>query len=156
MKNKKTTHKTIAFLNMGNYPGTVMFSVGFTQPELIKQLQKNYKTGYWKPEQGCENWLRGIEKDDLLKGGVWFALQRKLYHKKHPAKNLFYILILRPFDFSDGDMCKLAHECLHICQFFLPDILDRNKEYEAEAYLHTHLMSQCLRIMRKEFAKSKK
>lgn len=148
MRKNKTKNKTIAFLNMGNYPGTVMFSVGFSYPELIKQLQKNYKTGYWKPEDGCKMWLQAIENDKELNKDTWFALHRKLYHKKFPEKNLFYILILRPFDFSDGDMCKLAHECLHICQFYLPDILDRNREIEAEAYLHTHLMEQCLRIMR--------
>jgi len=61
---------------------------------------------------------------------------------------LFYIILTEEFDFSDYAYCKLAHEVLHICQFILPDILNRDREYECEAYLHTHIMMQCLNQIR--------
>ena len=58
------------------------------------------------------------------------------------------IIFIKIFDFSDWSMCTLAHECLHITQFMLPEILDRNREYECEAYLHTHIMEQALNKLR--------
>lgn len=61
---------------------------------------------------------------------------------------MFYIYIGEEFKFTDYEYCKLAHEVLHICQFLLPDFLDRNREFESEAYLHTHLMEQCLKAIR--------
>jgi len=148
MKKKKL--KLIEFLNMGSFPGLILLSVGHTYDELIKQLQKNYKTGNWeKDPSGLELWLFGIQGDErLLNNGKFFGLRRELTHPKFGTRYLYYI-ILQEFDFSDEHMVILAHECLHICQFHLPDILDRNKEHEAEAYLHTHIMRQCLEKMRK-------
>lgn len=63
-------------------------------------------------------------------------------------KTFFFIIIPR-FDFDDDDcFVKLAHEIVHICQFFLPDVLNRNTEIECEAYLHTHIMRQALKKLR--------
>jgi hypothetical protein len=31
----------------------------------------------------------------------------------------------------------------------LPDMLNRNQEFECEAYIHTHIMQQTLKVMRK-------
>lgn len=149
MKKKVKVIKKIEFLNMGCYPGTVLFSVGFSYKELKNTIDKQYKIGRWKDEDRL--WLRGIENEDkLLNSGTYFALKRELINEKIGLeKTLYYIIITEQFKFTDYEMCKLAHEIIHICQFFLPDILDRNKEIEAEAYLHTHLMQQSLKILRK-------
>lgn len=94
-------------------------------------------------------YLKAIEGDEaLLNDGKYFALRRVLEHPKHGKKICHFILIFDDFKFTDDEMCKLAHEVLHICQFYLPDVLNRDKEIEAEAYLHTHLMSQCLKLLR--------
>lgn len=148
-KSKKKNH-FIDFINMGCYPGCVLFCHGYTADEFINTLRKLYKTGKWKAEEGAQTWLMGIEndRDTVFKDSKYFALRRVLEHPKFGKKICHYILIFDDFKFTDDEMCKLAHEVLHICQFYLPDVLDRDKEVEAEAYLHTHLMSQCLKLLR--------
>lgn len=148
-KSKKKKNHFIDFLNMGCYPGCVFFCHGYSVDELYDTLRKLYKTGAWKEEMGVPIYLKALEGDEaLLKDGKYFAIRRTLEHPKHGKKICHFILIFEEFKFTDDQMCKLAHECLHICQFYLPDVLDRNKEIEAEAYLHTHLMSQCLKLLR--------
>lgn len=147
---KKPTLQKIDFLNMGCYPGTVLFSYQFSFDELIAEITKQYKSKRWKEEGGTTHWLTAIENDkEKLGSGSYFALHRQLINiKRNKEKNLYYIIIKEKFTFSDWDYVMLAHECLHICQYFLPSILDRNKEHEAEAYLHSHLMEQALKIIR--------
>lgn len=126
-------------LNAGIFPFKIMLSSGFTYDEIMKELKK----------QKCDQWLAGLKEDKaLIEGGKNFALKRTVEHKKHGAVTLFYIIFIKIFDFSDWSMCTLAHECLHITQFMLPEILDRNREYECEAYLHTHIMEQALNKLR--------
>lgn len=149
MKKPTTIIQKIDFLNMGCYPGTVLFSYQFSYEELMTQLEKNYKKKIWKTEDGLEVWKFGIEGDESkLTEGSYYALHRVIQKKGHTTKNLYYIILKKKFEFTDWDYCMLAHECLHICQYFLPSILDRDKEHEAEAYLHSHLMEQCLKIIR--------
>ncbi len=140
--------KFIEFLNLGSFPGHVLFSVGFSYEELLIQIEKNYTSKKWVAKDGCQEWLLGIKGDDHLKKGSYWAASRTLEHPEFGVRDLYYIILAKPFDFSDNHMCILAHECLHICQYYLPDVLDRNKEHEAEAYLHTHLMRQCLEYLR--------
>lgn len=140
--NKKNI-QTIRFLNNGCYPGYVMFSCGFSYDEIIKFLKKHNKTG-------GDLWALGLQNDkNLINNGKYFALKREFYNKKSNQNRTFYYIILKnSFLFDDFDYIALSHECLHICQFFLPDILNRNKEIEAEAYYHSHLMTQCLKVIR--------
>jgi hypothetical protein len=136
----KKSNKIIRYLNTGIFPGTVMFSCGFDYDFIIKFYKKHKAT----------DWLSGLEGDkNLIDGGNYFSLYRELYNTKTgESKHLYYIILKKQFTFTDYEMCVLAHEIVHICQFFLKDILDRNKEIEAEAYLHTHLMQQCLKELR--------
>lgn len=131
--------KVITWLNTGIYPGTIMFSSGFTYDELFQLLKKKKATEWW----------RGIEGEkDLIDAGNYFALHRIIKKPDGLEINLFYIILVEEFNFTDFEYCKLAHECLHIVQFHLPAILDRNREWESEAYLHTHIMQQCLKAIR--------
>jgi len=141
--------KFIEFLDMGIFPGTVLFAYGYEYDALIGTIDQQYKKKVWASNQPF--WSLGIRDDkDLIDKGNYMALRRVLSHgNTGEEKVLFYLIIKEQFKFTDYDMCKLAHELVHICQFFLPDILDRNREIEAEAYLHTHLMEQALKHLRK-------
>jgi len=137
---KKKTYKVLHWLDTGIFPATVMFSCGFKYIEIMKMLK----------QKKAEHWISGISEDKaLIENGNYLALKREIENlKTKECKTLYYIIINEDFNFTDYEYCKLAHEVLHICQFFLPDCLDRNREYECEAYLHTHLMQQCLKILR--------
>lgn len=130
---------SLGYLNTGIFPATICFSHGFSYKQIMKILKKT-KAGIW---------YDGIYDDkELIEAGTYFALGRKVIKDGKPVR-LFYIIITDEFSFSDYDYCKLAHEVLHICQFVLPDILNRDREFECEAYLHTHIMEQCLKQIRK-------
>jgi hypothetical protein len=44
------------------------------------------------------------------------------------------------------NVITLAHEVLHLCQEYLPIFLDRDEEHEAEAYFHTHIMTNIIKM----------
>lgn len=136
------SYRVIHWLDTGIFPATILFSCGFTYDEIIKDLKK----------KKAKDWLNGLDEDKELincKASWGMAMRRDCENTKTGEKKiLFYIILKDRFDFTDGSYCKLAHEVLHICQFFLPDILNRNKEHEAEAYLHTHIMNSCLKALR--------
>lgn len=128
--------KHIAWLDTGIFPATVMLSSGFEYKRIIKELKK----------LKAKEWVGGIntpEDKKLFESGKNFACKRV-----YEGRTYFYIIFIEEFNFSDYDMCKLAHEVLHICQFMLPDFLDPEREYECYAYTHTHLMEQCLKKLR--------
>jgi len=133
--------KICEWLNTGIFEANVMFTVGMNHADIMMHL-KNKKI--------ARDWSLGISEDEKLidNNNAWgFGLRRIIFNKAN-EKTLFYIIIKR-FDFKNDDhYCRLAHEILHICQFLLPDILNRDREFECEAYLHTHLMRQCLKAMR--------
>lgn len=133
--------KVLHWLNTGIFPATIMFSVGFTYDEINKMLTRKKA---W-------DWKLGISNDmELIDSGNNFSLSRTIYKKKGDKDTctVFYIILKECFKFDDHDYCKLAHEVLHTCQFILPEILNRDREFECEAYLHTHIMKQCLSVLR--------
>lgn len=132
--------KILNYLDSGIFPATVMLICGFNHDEVMTHLKKT-KSG---------TWITAIEGEkEFFDSSTWMAARRTIENKRtKETRTHYYIYLKDKFDFSDHSMCCLAHEVLHICQFFLPDVLDRNKEREAEAYLHTHLMKQCLKILR--------
>lgn len=134
--------KFIRYLNTGIFDATVLLSVGFKYDELIKHTKKG-------------GWGKAIEHDkEFIDNGNYFALTRELKNRKTGKNVLYlYIIITEKFKFTDHEMCKLAHEVLHICQFFMKDMLDMEREYECVAYTHTHIMEQCLENMRAAYKK---
>lgn len=137
--------KSITWLPIGMFPGFLMVSVGLKYDEIMSRLKKL---------PNGENWALALSEDRAkLEGNCkWFAFERTLVQQKSGAvAKHYYIILTEPFDFSDISMCKLAHEVLHICQFYLPDVISsRDREYECEAYLHTFLMDGCLQHFRKK------
>lgn len=136
----KKVVKCLYWFDMGIFPGTVCFSCGFSYEEIMKEFSKKKAFG----------WDIALSTDkQLIESGNWFGLKRVMENKKTGKEIEFYYIILKnTFTFSDEDFIKLSHEVLHICQFFLPDILNRDKETEAEAYLHTYLMRKCVAALR--------
>jgi hypothetical protein len=128
--------KVIEWINTGIFPATIMLSVGFDYHRIINELN----------ELNAHEWVGPIDTEEdkaLLEQGKNFALKRE-----HNGRTYFYIIFIDDFGFTDYEMCKLAHEVLHICQFMLPDFLDVLREYECYAYTHTHIMEQCLKKLR--------
>jgi hypothetical protein len=140
----QTSGKVLEWIKMGMFPGFIMFSVGNTYEEIIKRLDKLPSGAEWK---------LGLSEDaEKLNGesGHIHAMKRGTVNTKTgEQKTYFYIIFLKQVPLNDLTFVQVAHEVLHICQFFLPDVLDRNKEYECEAYLHSFLMEHCIDKLRK-------
>lgn len=129
--------KAFAILNFGSFSGDICFSAGYSHEELLAALKRKRKTALafscahhkdlFHPQCALET---SVDDDGVI-----------TYY--------YFIFIEAEFDFSDHDMVMLAHEVLHVCQFRLPKMLDRDREYECEAYTHTHIMNQCLKELRK-------
>lgn len=131
--------KHLHTLDAGIYPFKIVLSSGFNYDELCKELKK----------QKCDLWLTGLKDDKkFIDSGRNFALKRRIDGGKHNGSILFYIIFRDQFRFTDYWYMKLAHEILHICQFMLPEVLERDREYESEAYLHSHIMGQALKKFR--------
>jgi hypothetical protein len=138
MVKKKKRITVIDWVNMGIFPCVVMFSVGNTRDQICKYLKKI----------GADGWLRAIE-DVPIDPGCWYGLKRDVENLRTKETTTYLFIIAPRFEFLDDDFVKLAHEILHVCQFYLPDVnVNRDKEIECEAYTHTHIMRQCLKILR--------
>jgi hypothetical protein len=135
-KNKK--YLGMAWLDHGCFPDCTMFAFGMGYDEIITMLKRKKDEAY----------IEGLkDSKELIDGGHFFALARTLKNKEGEVRNLYY-LIIKEFQFDDLHYCILVHECLHITNFFLQRVLNRDTEFEAEAYFHTHLMEQCLKFLR--------
>lgn len=120
--------KHLHTLDAGIYPFKIVLSSGFTYDELCRELKK----------QKCDMWLTGLKNDKkFIDSGKNFALKRTISGGKHDGSILFYIIFRDQFKFTDYWYVKLAHE-----------ILERDREYESEAYLHSHIMEQALKKFR--------
>lgn len=141
MKPKKSL-KILHWLDHGIFPGSTLLIHGFTYDETFALLQK----------KKAFDWAAGIKFDkEAIDGYNYAAMRRDVENPRTgEKKTCHYIYIKEQFKFTDYEYCKLAHEVLHICQFFLKDCLDRNIEIEGEAYFHTHLMMQVLKVIRKK------
>lgn len=138
MKNKKI--RVISWIDTAIFPGTIMFTCGYEYDEIFKIL---------KNKKDAKGWLECIKDDkELIDNNGCLALKRSRINKRGKEITDYYIIIKKVFTFTDFEYCCLAHEVLHICQFLLPDLLNRDKEHECEAYFHTYIMHECLKILR--------
>lgn len=134
--------KIITSINFGCFPGYCVFAAGHTMAELRAHFKKEEKQN--KIDKG---WRMCLE-DEEFGDRKFLAMHRSLVSPKGDVSHYYYVLFIEPFMWRDASYVILAHEFLHICQFYLPPVLDRNREIEAEAYLHSHLMQQVLDKMR--------
>lgn len=139
--NKKTAKSpcVIEWLDTGIFPFSICFSCGFTYKEIMKHFKK----------LKADDWASGLKEYEYLFNPKYngFAIKNEVFKGKQ-EKTLFYLILPNQFEFTDRNYITLAHEIVHLCQFMLPDILKRDKEIEAEAYLHSHIMGQCLTVLR--------
>lgn len=143
----ENTHvKMNRYLNAGIFPFTVMLVVGYNYDELCEALDRTNAFG----------WKEAIKEDkDRINSTAYQTMARYVSKDDEPAVEYFFIYLKNQFRFTDWDMCMLAHEVLHVCQFAMKDILNMEREYEAVAYTHTHLMTQCLKELREAYGYNK-
>ena len=87
--------------------------------------------------------LDGFDQGGTAKGNAVYS-----YSKAKSCGFMMRMIVLR-YGFkasSPENMRTLAHECLHVCQEFLPQFLNRDEEVEAEAYFHSYLMESIYKL----------
>lgn len=138
MPRVKKRIRIIDWLNMGIFPPTICFVCGFTKAELCDHLKR----------MKANDWLTAI-KDATIDPRYWYGKKIDVEHVRSGEIKSYLFIIIPRFDFLDDDFVKLAHEITHVCQFYLPDAnVNRDREIECEAYLHTHIMRQCIKKLR--------
>jgi hypothetical protein len=138
---RKKSFKLLEWIPMGCFPGYLMFNYQFKFKELMVELENLEATEY----------IRAFQDEQKRIDSTWCVMSRE-FENTVTGEKVTYIMLNIPdeFNFQEPyDYCKLAHEIVHVCQFHLPPILDRNVEIEAEAYFHTFLMERVLNLMKK-------
>ena len=122
-------------MNFGTLPGHVHVSISKDWGAALKSIIAKEKR---KPKKsGWLDFYLDIQEYVSQSEGFGLVVKRKINGVT------YYSLFLTEFNKNKPyHHAVLAHECLHLCQFHLPDFMDRNQESEFEAYTHTHLMNQ--------------
>jgi len=137
MKKKKPLFKKLDF---GIWNGSCNFIVGANFAQIKAHFSKD-----------SDSLLLQIMESNqaLLSSSYGLTIKEKLEGIKTKRIRTYYFIILQEFNFKDNyDIATLGHEIVHLCQFFLPEILQRDREIEAEAYFHSYVMKQCLDHLR--------
>lgn len=132
------TKKQLTWINAGIFPGTIMFSYMYSYDGMITYC-KRFKD---------DTWHIALKDDKELWESSNYLASKRLLELGKKQVSYYIIKITERFTFTDYEYTKLGHEVLHICQFMLPDFLNRNEEYECECYFHSYLMMQCLNVIR--------
>lgn len=126
-------------INFGSFPGKCFFSTGYSFDELCQQLEN----------QKCVDWLAALKNSKYLydseNAGYVFHTEVKV---KGRLLTYMFLILKKPFDFSDWAHQILSHEAIHLVTFNLSNMLDIVKENEAFAYTHTHILDQCYSMLR--------
>ena len=127
--------KIIEWFNFGCFPGYWVFIQNFSHKEVMKHLKK----------QKAKGWIATLDDEKLFTGYPRAGRRDVKFESDDKSKAYYFIIMPDGLNTKDSeDLIILAHECVHICQFYLPDLMNRDEENEAEAYLHTHLMRQVI------------
>lgn len=129
----------ITTVDFGIFGGKIMFSCGYSFKQLIKELKK----------QECYDWAKGLKKKKDEDGVAGHAFVRNVKRKGSKTTH-YYLCLPKSWTWTDDEYVTLAHEALHLCQYKLSEILNRDVETEAEAYTHTHIMKQILSRLKGE------
>lgn len=139
---KSAAVRTLGFIDNGCYFGNVLVNVGYTKQEVIDWLisrQNNPK--------GINEWVEVLKQTEIIEKSLAQCSVQEWHNGPH-MKIMPIIWFKNPFSFTDKEMVILAHEIVHLCQMYLADYLRRDREFEAEAYYHSHIMQQCLNLIR--------
>lgn len=126
-------------LNHGIFHGATMFVIGGTAKEAVEKLEPD------------NEWIEPLKdvSDENFQNTNGVCSFREVNGVKY-----YFIFLHKGFDHKPESYVTLSHEILHLCQFLLPDFINRDVEHEAEAYFHSHIMSQCLECI-EEYNKPK-
>ena len=131
--------KVLSTLNFGSFPGKIMFSAGYTFDEVCEELKI----------QKCNEWLAAFKECKYLTGEDVAGFSAKRHISIGGKEGEYSFLFLRDvFNFSDRHHAVLSHEVIHVCSHHLKDMLDIVSENEAFAYTHTHILTQCYKVLR--------
>lgn len=134
---KKKKLATVASLSHGQFFGHTLLAINATPKDILTNCDQ--------PKEWREA-LKHIP-EYLFENSWGVACKREV-----KGVTYTFLFLHKGFDFSDNDYVRLAHEITHLCQFILPDFLDRNREIECEAYFHSYLMTQVLEVIRENEA----
>jgi len=138
--------KVISTLNFGSFPGKILFSAGYTYEEVCQELKKQKTLGWLTAFQDCKY----LAQPDV----AGFSSKRILTNKGKEYEFCF-VFLRDVFNFSDRNHIVLSHEVIHICTHHLSPMFDIAKENEAFAYTHTHILTQCYKVIRDARKKKK-
>ena len=129
-------YKHIYFsMNFGLTHGHVHVSICKDWSEALKSIIAKEKRKAKK--SGWLDFYLDIQEFVSSSNGFGLTVKRKVNGV------IYYAMFLTELDKNKPyHHAVLAHECLHLCQFHLPDFTNRDEEHEFEAYTHTHLMTQ--------------
>jgi hypothetical protein len=130
----------LTFLNFGIVPGHCMFVCGMDEKQALKRFRKEYLS--CDDSDVWDKSLSNIIEDESVTTNFYAC--DATFVKDGRNHRTYFIFFKEEWGGTDGSYVILAHEVLHVVQFFSAHVFDRTKEIEFEAYLHTHLMSQCL------------
>ncbi len=130
-------YKHITFeMNFGTLPGSVLVCINNDWKDGLHRIKKYYSK---KKRLGWVKALSTIEDDVKF----WDERAAGTAHQETIEDVSYYFLFMKEFDARKPEQHKiLAHECLHLCQFHLPNFFNVMTEHEFEAYTHSHLMQQ--------------
>jgi hypothetical protein len=136
----KSTKNTcvIEWIDFGMFPGGLLFIQGFKYKEVVKHLKK----------EKANEWLIPFQRqEDIFEDGRWTTVRCV-----DEGRESYFIILPDACDLTNLDhVVSLAHECLHICQLFLPQLaINRDEEYECEAYFHSYLMKKIITAIKGE------
>lgn len=133
--------KIIKFIDLGTYPGHFLFAVGMSHKEICQWLKRNRYVAHLS---GLDN----PETKQLMGECYGLTLKRPSTNSKNGVKYDGYTVLLREFNRKNNDhITVLAHELLHLTQFYLGERVDRTVEYECEAYFHGYVFRKCLDLL---------
>lgn len=132
--------KAFAFIKNGIFCGHTLFVCGYSYSKLLKKL--NFEKS--------KEWYDALNNEDtklLLEDCFACCRVEELNGVKYPI-----VFIRNKFNINNSgnnnDFVVLAHELIHLNQFYLSEFIDRNKEKECEAYFHTYMMNECLNALK--------
>ena len=105
------------------------------------------------PRKDYECWVKKTYEyatDDRDLAGECIVLKHTTTKEKH------YIVWLKTFDWYVSDMAVLAHEVMHLTDFFCQQVGIKPDEVEPRGYLHEYLMKTALTWLKPKQHRKKK
>lgn len=128
--------KAFVFIKNGIFHGYTLFVCGYSYKQMLDRLN----------EYEEKSWFNAVNHSKA----------KELFEDAHAccrveindSINFPIVFIRNGFRNKRDDFVVLAHELIHLNQFYLSDFIDRNKEIECEAYFHTYMMNECLNALK--------